>query len=58
MPKRSKIADRLSHRDKSIRLCSEQREIYAAIAAMLQEMRMIGEIVVFAVFKDKDTLWG
>ena len=52
MPKRSKIADRLSHRDKSIRLCSEQREIHAAIAAMLQEMRMIGEIVVFAVFKN------
>ena len=37
---------------------TEQREIYAAIAAMLQEMGMIGEIVVFAVFKNKDSLWG
>ena len=44
--------------DKSIRLCSKQREIYAAIAAMLQKMRMVGEIVVFAMFEDKDALCG
>ena len=25
---------------------------------MLQKMRMVGEIVVFAMFEDKDALWG
>ena len=39
-------------------LCFKQREVYAARAAMLQKMRMVGEIVVFAMFEDKDALCG
>ena len=33
---------------------SEYREIYAAVATMLQEARMIGEIVVLAVLEYED----
>ena len=32
----------------------EQREVHAAILAMLDEMGMLGEIVVLAVLEDED----
>ena len=42
--------------DMSLWSLSEEGEIDTAIAAVLHEMRMLGEIVVFAVFKDEDAV--
>jgi hypothetical protein len=37
-------------------ILSEQREVHAAIAAVLHKVWMAGEVVVFAVFKDKQSV--
>ena len=37
---------------------SEYAEIYASVETMLYEIGMGGEVVVFAMFKDKDAVGG
>lgn len=38
-------------------LLSEYREVYASVTSMLQESRMVGEIVVLAMLENEDALF-